>query len=164
MNKKKENAKHMMNYFEDIMSAAAFAEEGEFETARKVLTARHRILLVLTGMESDTKAASYALNISERIEAAIEILCMDKGGNTDSFLERHLRELKAKGIEHRVTKGEGEIKDEIIRFTEKMSDIQFVVIDSRDLGIKGEREEGAVLHGWDGLECPLVLVSGTAKG
>jgi hypothetical protein len=163
MNKKRENTRQMMNKFEDIMSAAAFAEEGDFDTAKKMLTARHRILLVLTGVESDMKAASYALNISERIDAIIEILYINQGTAADFFLERYLGELKAKGLEYHLTKAEGAIKDEIITFTDKMSDIQFVVIDSQDLNIECEKEEGEVLHGWEGLECPLVLVSGLAK-
>jgi len=163
MNKKRENTRQIMNKFEDIMSAAAFAEEGDFDTAKKMLTARHRILLVLTGVETDMKAASYALNISERIDAVIEILYIKQGKNADFFLEQYLGELKAKGIEYHLTKGEGAIKDEIIKFTDKMSDIQFVVIDSQDLSIECKKEGGAVLHGWEGLECPLVLVSGLAK-
>ena len=164
MNKRKENARRLMNNFEDIMSAAAFAEGGDFETARKVLTARHKILLVLTGVANDMKAASYALNISERIDAGIEILSLNQEKDADLFLEHYLRELKAKGIDYRVTKACGVIKDEIIRFTDHMSDIQFVVVDSQDLGIESEKGEGPVLHGWEGLECPLVLVSSPAKG
>jgi len=163
MNRRKDNARRIMNSFEDMMSAAAFAEGGDFETARKVLTARHKILLVLTGVANDMKAASYAVNISERIDAGIEILYISQGKNTDPFLERYLGELKAKGIECRVTKADGVIKDEIIRFTDNMSDIQFVVIDSQELGIEGEKGEGPLLHGWEGLECPLVLVSSPAK-
>jgi hypothetical protein len=162
MNRKKENMKRIMNSFEEMMSAASFAEEGEFDTARKVLSARHRILLVLTGTESDMKAASYALNISERISAAIEILYIKQKETGDSFLKSYLGELKAGGIEHRLTQGEGPIKEEIIKFTDRMRDIQFVIIDSQDLGIASEKEE--VLHGWEGLECPLVLVSSPAKG
>ncbi len=164
MNRRKDNTRRIMNSFEDMMSAAAFAEGGDFETARKVLAARHKILLVLTGVANDTKAASYALNISERIEAGIEILYINRGKNTNPFLEHYLEELKAKGIEYRVTKGDGVIKDEIIRFTDNMSDIQFVVVDSQDLGIECEKGEGPLLHGWEGLECPLVLVSSSAKG
>jgi len=163
MNRRKAITKEIMSRFEEMMSAAAFAEEGEFETARKALSARHRILLVLTGMRTDMRAASYALNISERINAGIEILYLAQGGGKDSFLDRYLAELKGKGIEHRVTTGEGSIKDEIIKFTDKMSDIQFVIIDSQDLGIESEKEDGTVLHGWEGLECPLVLVSGPAE-
>lgn len=164
MNRKKENLRQIMNRFEELMSAASFAEEGEFDAARKVLTAGHRILLVLTGSETDKRAASYALSISERIGAGIEILYISQVEREDSFLERYLGELKAKGIEHRVTKGKGAIKEEIIEFTDRMSDIQFVVIDSQDLGIESEKGEGPLLHGWEGLECPLVLVSSPAKG
>ena len=153
--------KRIMNHFEEIMSAASFAEAGEFDTARKELSARHKILLVLTGTVSDMKAASYAVNISERIGAGIEILYINEREGLDSFLETFLGDLKRRGIEHHVTLGKGPIKDEIITFTDKMSDIQFVIIDSQNLGVEADKEE--VLHGWEGLECPLVLVSSLAK-
>ncbi len=163
MNRKKERIKSIMNRFEEIMSASTFAEEGEFDTARKVLSARHRILLVLTGTRKDMKAASYAISISERIAAAIEILHIKQNETADPFLDTFLAELKAKGIEYRVTEGQGPIKEEIFAFTERLSDIQFVIIDSQDLGIETDTEKEEVLHGWEGLECPLVLVSGPAK-
>jgi hypothetical protein len=163
VNKKKTRIKELSDKFEEMMSAAAFAEAGEIETARQILTGRQRVLLVLTGAESDMKAARYVLNISGRIGAVIEILYIKKVNRADTFLEGYLKELGEKGIAYHLVTGKGSIKEEIIKFTDKMSDIRFVVIDSQDLGSGYEKEERTILHSWEGLECPLVLVSNIAK-
>jgi hypothetical protein len=52
---------------EEIMSSVAFAEAGEIDSAIEILHERHKVLLVLTGEETDMKAARYALNICKRI-------------------------------------------------------------------------------------------------
>ncbi len=54
------DVKELVAQFEEIMSAAAFAEAGAFDDARKFLRER-KVLLVLTGMESDMKAANSSL-------------------------------------------------------------------------------------------------------
>ncbi len=150
--------RELLKQFEEIMSAAAFAEEGEFGAAKKILQERHKVLLVMTGMETDMKAARYALNTSKRIGAGIEILYLAKTSGEKSYLEEYLTELKTKGIEYQITKCEGSVEDEIVRFIEKEKDIQFVVIDSEYLGIRSGRD-----HEWEKLKCPVVLVSELAR-
>ena len=152
--------KELLQQFEDIM-AASFTEEGRFETVKRMLNERHKVLLVLTGMEADMDAAKYALNLSRRIGAGIKILYLAKNYSETPFLEESMKELKAKGIGYQITLCEGSIKEEIIKFinAEKEADISFVVIDSRDLGIRSVKDQKADLQDWEGLKCPLVLVS-----
>ena len=156
--------KKLLQQFEDIM-AASFIEEGRFETLKRMLYERHKVLLVLTGMEADMKAATYALNISKRIGAGIKILYIARDYSETPFLEEYLKELKAKGIGYQITLCEGSIKEEIIKFidAEKEADIRFVVIDSRDLGIRSVKDQKRDLQDWEGLKCPLVLVSETTS-
>jgi hypothetical protein len=155
--------KELMKRFEEIMSSAAFAEAGEFETAKRMLYERHKVLLVLTGMETDMKAAKYAFNTSKRMGARIEILYLAQNGEEKSFLEKYLRELKAKGIEYQITQCEGSLKEEINRFIEKEKDIQFVVIDSEDVGMRSAKDQKTALDDWHRLKCPVVLVSQLAR-
>ncbi len=155
--------KETMKQFEKIMSAAAFAEAGEFETAKRMLYERKKVLLVLTGTEKDMKAARYAVNMSNRIEAGIEILYLAKNSQEKSFLEEYLQELKTKGIEYQVTQCEKSLKEEITRFIEKEKDIEFVVIDSDEAGVRSVKDKKAVLNDWERLRCPVVLVSELAK-
>jgi uncharacterized protein related to proFAR isomerase len=155
--------KSLVKQFEEIMSSVAFAEAGEVGGAIKILHERHKVLLVLTGEETDMKAARYALNICKRIGVGIEILYITKNDDEIPFLEEYLNELKTKGIEYKVRRCKESTKEEIIRFLEKEKDIQFVVIDSHDLGIDSASDKPETLKRWERLTCPLVLVSGFSK-
>jgi len=156
--------KRLLQQFDDIMSAS-FIEEGRLETLKRMLYERHKVLLVLTGMEADMRAATYALNISKRIGAGIKVLYIARDYSEMPFLEEYLKDLKAKGIGYEITICGGSIKDAIIGFidSEKEADIRFVVVDSRDLGIHSVKDQKADFHEWDGLRCPLVLVSETTS-
>jgi hypothetical protein len=154
----------LLQQFQNIMSAS-FIEEGRFETVKRMLHERHKVLLVLTGMEADMDAVRYALNLSRRIGAGIRILYLARDYSEIPFLENSLKELKALGIGYQIKPCEGSIKEETIRFidTEKDADISFVVMDSRDLGIRSLKNQKTDLQDWERLKCPLVLVSKTSN-
>ena len=155
--------KELVKQLQEIMSAAAFAEPGESGTAIKILNGRKKVLLVLTGEKTDIKAAKYALNLCNRIKVGIEILYITNGNKGESNLHEYLKELHTKGIEYQVTECKESLKESIMQFMEKEKGIQFVVVDSHDLGIDSEREAKRTLEEWEKLECPLVLVSGLRK-
>jgi DUF1009 family protein len=155
--------KSLVKQFQEIMSSVAFAEVGEVGSAIKLLHERHKVLLVLTGEETDMKAARYALNICKRIRVGIEILYITKNSDDIRFLEEYLRELKTKGIEYEVRPYKESMKEEIISFIEKEKGIQLVVIDSEDSGIDSLCDTPQTLEKWERLACPLVLVSGFSK-
>jgi HSP90 family molecular chaperone len=156
--------KEFVKQLEEIMSAAAFAEAGESETSIKILHGRRKVLLVLTGEETDMKAAKYALNLCSRIKVGMEILYITKENEEKANLHEYLKELQAKGIEFEVTECTESLKEAIMRFIQKEEGIQFVVVDSHDLGIDTEKEAKKTLKEWEKMECPLVLVSGLTKG
>ena len=87
------------------------------------------------------KAARYALNMCKRIRVGIEILYIAKNNDDIRFLEEYLKELKTKGIEYQVTRCEESLKEEIIGFIEKEKDIQFVVIDSDEIGVRSVEDK-----------------------
>jgi hypothetical protein len=155
--------KELVKQFKEILSSAAFAETGESDTAIKVLRGRRKVLLVLTGEETDMKAARYAFNICKRIRIGIEILYVTRNNNEISFLEAYLNELQAKGIEYQVTQCEASLKEEIIRFIAKDKSVQFVVLDSQDLGMNSTADKPKTSKIWESLNCPLVLVSELSK-
>jgi hypothetical protein len=157
------HVKELVMQFEQMMSATAFAEEAQFDFAREILAERRKVLLVLTGTESDTKAARYAMNICKRIGAGLEILYITNDLSNKSALEKYLKELESKGIAYQITEKEGSLKEDIARFIDKARDIQFVVIDSRDLEIVSENAVKANMDEWNDLGCPVVLVSDSAK-
>lgn len=155
--------KEVIKQFEEIMAATAFAEGGEFDTAREILNERRKVLLVLTGMESDMKAGRYALNLCKRIGAGLKILYITNDASKKASLDVYLKELKTKGIEYLIAERENSLKEDIKRFTNKAKDVQFVVVDSQDLEVDSERDEKKMLEEWERLKCPLVLVSGLAR-
>jgi hypothetical protein len=151
--------KKLVKQFEEIMSSVAFAEAGEVASAINILHERHTVLLVLTGEETDMKAAKYALNVCQRIRVGIEILYITKNDDDLPFLGEYLKDIKTRGIEYQVIRCKKSMKEEIIRFIEKEKGIQFVVIDSDDLRIDSENDKTETLKKWERLNCPLVLVS-----
>lgn len=156
--------KEFVRQLEEIMSAAAFAEAGEPDTALTILHGKKRVLLVLTGEETDIKAAKYALNLCNRMKVGMEILYITKGNEDKASLHDYLKELQIKGIDHEVTECKESLKAVITQFIEKEKGIQFVVVDARDLGIESEKDAKKTMEEWEKMECPLVLVSGLSKG
>ncbi len=150
--------KKLMKKFEDAMAAAAFAEAGEFETARKTLRERRRILLALTGEKSDLNAFRYAFNMCKRIGAELEILYASE--HTEGLLNHVRSELKKEGIEYCLIQGSGCLKEQILNHTSKKRNILFVVVESSDgLNINCKKADKIIAKSWDSLKCPLVVVS-----
>ncbi len=159
MDKKKMNMKKLRKKFEDAMAAVAFAEAGEFETARETLREQRKILLALAGERSDTNAFRYALNMCKRIGAELEILYVSEV--REDLLNQFQAELKKEKIEYRLIQRNGCIKEEILTYTGKKREILFVVAESSDkLDIKCKKADKITAKSWDNLKCPLVVVSG----
>lgn len=140
---------------EDIFAAAAFAEEGEFETAREMVKGRQKVLLALTGRDSDRKSFTYAMNICKRIGAGLEIIYVGNGSEMVFLTDQ----LKKENISYEIIQVSGSIKEAIISHAEKRSDIRFVVIESSDtLNIDFKKDNTIPPKAWEELKCPLVVV------
>ena len=153
--------KNWLEKIEDEMSAIAFAEAGEFETAREILKEQRRILLALTGEKSDSNAFRYALNMCKRIGADLEIICsrQHEKGSLDQFKGK----LKKDGIQYKLIKVDSCVKEEILKYTSKATDILFVVVESSDgLNLNCKKSKKIISESWTNLKCPLVLVSDLA--
>ena len=147
---------------EDIFAATAFAERGEFETAAQI-EARRNVLLVTRGLESDRASFRYALSVSKRMDAGLEVLYMAPDHETRALLKEFEGEARHEGVEFKTSRATGCIKKEVLSHTDRRSDIRLVVIESSgDLDSDcGEKE---LLKTWKKrLGCPLVVVSDAAK-
>ena len=85
--------------FQKAMSAAAFAEAGEFETARQIAgkskNAHKKVLVVLEGDDLSMRILQYAQDLSKRLEGQLEIL------HKHTDLDRLEGELGAERFDHR---------------------------------------------------------------
>ncbi len=143
---------------DDTMAAAAFAEEGEFETAREIMHERRTILLALTGDKSDENAFRYAMSTCQRLGAELELLYSKT--HKKELINLFKSELRLRGVDYQFIKAEGCVKEEVLNYTSKRTDILFVVIESSDgLNINCKKSNKIISRSWINLKCPLVVVS-----
>jgi hypothetical protein len=142
------------------MSAAAFAEAGEAETARSLVRPARTVLLAVTPRGADVRSAEYARGVCKRIEAGLEIILVPGGESQSRFLRDFKRDLNKDGIPWRIEPTTGCLKKRILEYTDGRRDIHFVVIESsEELDIECDEERGAVRKFIALLKCPLVVVS-----
>ncbi len=154
----------LLEEFETMMSASDFNEEYIFGSVKRDIGERHKVLLVLTGQETDMKAAKYVLHVTRRIRAGITILYIAQEDTENLLLNKYLMKLQSKGIELLVIPSARTIQETIIKFIEegKKNDVNFVVMDSQDLGISSLKDQKVDMKNLERLRCPLVLVSEAA--
>ena len=146
--------------FDDLMSAISFAEAGEHEKARELLKGRDTVLLAVSERVVDRHALKYAINLSKRIEAGIDILFMTKSGEKNPLIETFMSEAKKKGIDCSLIRKEGCMKKAILDYTEKKKEVLFVIVGSTpELDIECKTGEKSLSEAWKRLKCPLVVVS-----
>jgi hypothetical protein len=152
--------KKIMKKAEDVLAAVSFAEEGESETARALLKEGRRVLLALKQGRIDAKTVKYAVNSSKRIGAAIDVLYVAAGeGSPDPLLQELEKELQAEGIQYRLIRKTGCMKQAVIDYTNRETNILFAVVESpASLDEDCSRKDTMLSELWQKLKCPLVVV------
>ncbi len=149
-----------MDWFENMMSAITFAESGEHETAREFLKGGKTVLLALSDRMFDKHALKYAMSISERVGASLEILYVKEIEKRNEGLKGFVSEVKKVGFSFSVVVKSGCMKRAILDYTEKRKEIVFVVIGSTpELDVGCGAAEKELPDVWKKLKCPLVVVS-----
>jgi hypothetical protein len=81
------NLKDVKEKIQSTMCAAAFAEAGEFDTARQLAAkgknAHKKVLVVLEGQDLSLKILNYASDLCKRLGGQLEILHKKKPGQKD---------------------------------------------------------------------------------
>jgi hypothetical protein len=115
--------------FQDTMGAAAFAEAGEFATARQLVRSnREKKVLLGTGATSlPLEIFRHAMNLCRRAGATLEILHAGAaplaiGPDRDSGM------LKEMGIDYRSIEAAGDLEKELLDSTSRRNDIIFVLL------------------------------------
>jgi hypothetical protein len=162
--------KNFFDSFQETMTAAAFAEAGEFESALQMMTsnknANKKILLGTEGNMALSKTAQYAFNACIRLGANLEVLHLIRQKelvktieNTEKKIKEDQipRKLKFKkiGVLYFPVFSEYPLEEEVIRFAENRGDILFVVLNT-DVGQK--RKKGTHFASLlTTLKCPVVV-------
>ncbi len=162
---------------EESMSAATFAEAGEFETARQFLTtnknARKRVLLGTDKQEIDARTISYAMHLCQRLGGGLEIfhvlhLPAEEEGTELSQGKEPLvslsNALHQKGIAYQPVKGAGCLADEVLRHAGSRRDILCVVFDAMEAGgTTCRKAKENMIAKFQAMHCPVVMYAGSAK-
>ena len=149
---------------EDMLSAIAFAEGGEFETAREFMVAKKRVLLAIRLGLAGSKTLKYAVNACKRINADLDILVVAPAGNKDKDITSFVNEARREHVRCRLIKKNGCLKERIIDYINSKSNIIFVVIESSEsLERECDMYDRRLSRAWDSLRCPLVVVSDAAS-
>jgi K+-sensing histidine kinase KdpD len=158
---------------EEAMTAVAFAEEGEFETARQMLknkkTANKRVLLGTDAEEIDRQFIKYALQLCNRLGAGLEIVHLveekdPNSGPPNRELQQLKKSLEEKNIVYQAVAG-GSLEEEVERYSKGRRDILCVVLESSTVqpqekhGAAGKRENKFLKN----LSCPVVLFESQAR-
>ncbi len=149
-----------MDRFDDLMSAISFAEAGEHEKAKELLKGRDTVLIAVSERVVDRHVLKYALNLSKRIQAGVDILYLTKSDAVHPLLEAFMSEARKKDIDCSLVKKEGCMKKAILDYTGKKKEILFVVVGSTpELDIECKTAEKSLSEAWKRLKCPLVVVT-----
>ncbi|HYQ48518.1 MAG TPA: hypothetical protein VEP69_05595 [Thermodesulfovibrionales bacterium] len=148
------------NQFDELMSAATFAQSGEHETARSILKGKDRILAAVSDMAFDSSVFSYALNICKRTQCELDILYLTRTGSHMDEIRSFMSRAAQEGITSIITKKDGCMKQAILDYTSKKRSVLFVVVGTTpELDIECKAGEKSLSEAWKRLKCPLVVVS-----
>ncbi|MEW6117949.1 MAG: universal stress protein [Nitrospirota bacterium] len=152
--------KKTMRQIETALTAASFAEEGEFAAAREMLKEERRVLLAIKKGQMDRKTFRYAVNTCKRVGAHLDVLYVAPSEALDPVLEQCLSELKEEGINYRLLYKSGCLKQAIIDYTNAKKEILFAVTESsKNLEVDCRGKGKKLSDAWKNLRCPLVVVA-----
>lgn len=166
----------MFKKLEEAMTAATFAEAGEFETARQFLTTsknvRKRVLLGTDKPEIATRTISYALHLCQRLGGGLEIFHMLHLPENETAFGLGLEKeplaalnnaLQEKGVVYQPFNGLGCLADEVLRHAGTRRDILCVVFDVLEPDGTGCRKaKENMIAKFQALHCPVVMYAGSS--
>ena len=159
--------KKILKNVEDLLAAVSFAEAGESEAARSFLKDGRRVLLALKAGWIDLKTLKYAMNLSQRVGARLDILYVAAQDGPRSAEDQQLRlletELKSTGVPYHVAHRTGGLRQATIDYTNQEKDILFAVVEPpQSLDADSGKKDTWLSELRQKLKCPLVVVMGEA--
>jgi hypothetical protein len=161
--------KNVKEKFQNAMSAAAFAEAGEFETARQIAgknkNAHKKVLVVLEGDDLSMRILNYASDLCKRLGGQLEILHKPGPGHVNITTAAVWQEfIQKEGQVTCTSLNTGEsLDDKLTEYGNTRHDILCVVlrIDLMDKKPGKNKEEKAWSPDWimEKLNCPVMVYS-----
>ncbi len=162
---------------EESMTAATFAEAGEFEIASQFIktnkNARKRVLLGTDKPEIETRTISYAMHLCQRLGGGLEIFHMlHLPENETGLILNQEKEplaslntaLQEKGVIYQPVSGPGCLADEVLRHASPRRDILCVVFDALEPdGARCRKAKENMIAKFQALHCPVVMYAGSSR-
>lgn len=162
---------------EEAMTAATFAEAGEFDMARQILkankNAHKRVLLGTDKPEIETRTISYAMHLCQRLGGGLEIFHMLRlPENEPGFGLTQEKEplaalnsaLQEKGVVYQPVSRPGCLADEVLRHAGPRRDILCVVFDALEPdGTTCRKAKENMIAKFQALHCPVVMYAGSTR-
>lgn len=155
----------MVNIFKTIqetMTAAAFAEAGEHETAKEFLAqgknAHKKILLGTDKSNLTPKAINYAMSICSRLGAGLEVVQIFPFSQKKTSLvpEDQVKQAFAqKGIIYESLAGKSSLGEEIMRYVLNRRDILLLILSVEEKDEELKKPNNAFLKKF---HCPVVFL------
>ena len=156
---------------EESMTAATFAEAGEFEIARQFLkpnkNAYKRVFLGTDRTEINPKALQYAMQLCQRIGGNLEIFHVIHAAEESMACEAEQKNrlveaaqgsLREKGIIYQLVMGEECLAAEVLKYTANRRNLLCVVFDAIDAGNSTcQKARETMLAKFHTLHCPVVV-------
>ncbi|MCL7489349.1 MAG: hypothetical protein M8357_14375 [Desulfobulbaceae bacterium] len=152
-----------MTAIQDAMAAVAYAEEGEFDTAREILgpedEKKKRVILGIDDLEIKPKLIKYASELSQRVGGKLEVLQFIPPSTPDcAFASMHNQKVELKkemGIAYKIITAPGTVEEDLLAYARKKRNILLVLLKSIDNGEKTIN----IMHVMAKLNCPVVVFS-----
>jgi hypothetical protein len=128
------------------MAAAAYAEAGEYQSARDILEPQAKtktVLFVIAGSTPDPSAVSYALNYCSRTGAELDVLLVIEKSSDEDYSSLGIkmnegsknivglvREIEEKEIPFKITIRLGDVHEKLLNYARRHKDVVMVIYDS----------------------------------
>lgn len=162
---------NILKKFEESMTAATFAEAGEFETASQFFkagkNAHKRVLLGTDRSEINPKTLHYAMRLCQSIGGSLEIIHVihlpeesvaGEVSQKKSLIEAIKGLLGAKGIMYQLVVGEECLAAEVLKYTSNRRDLLCVIFDAIEAGNTScQKAKETMVAKFHALHCPVVV-------
>lgn len=152
-----------MRSLQNAMTAAAFAEEGEFDTAREILKAqdnkKKRVLLSINDLEIQPKMLQYAYELSKRVGGQLEVLQIltpSMMGNIFECIHNPIvKTMRDMGVSYKIITGLGSLEEDLFEYAREKRDILLLML--KNISYESKMVNFMKIMGQ--LNCPVVVYS-----